>query len=142
MKYTVITSFHEEGLKQYGQRMVSTFEQHWPKDVDLVICAENCQPHAVRTNTQVYDLLALSANCRGFVERHKNNPLAHGLAGPPEVWNPKKAFRWNAVRFAYKVFSVALCADTSLAQRVQHGRNNRHTVLGTLQRKIGHRFDH
>jgi hypothetical protein len=111
MKYTVITTFHDEGLKQYGQRMIDTFEQHWPADVDLVVCAENCQPRVTRTNTRVYDLLDVSANCRAFVERHRNNPLAHGQAGPPDVWNPKKAFRWNAVRFAYKVFSVALCAN-------------------------------
>jgi hypothetical protein len=111
MKYTVITSFHEEGLKQYAQRMVNTFEQHWPSDVDLVICAENCRPQITRQNTRVYDLLDISSNCRAFVERHRNNPLAHGRAGPPDVWNPKKAFRWNAVRFAYKVFSVALCAN-------------------------------
>ena len=111
MKYTVITSFHEEGLKQYGQRMIRTFEQHWPTEVDLVVCAENCRPEVTRSNSRVYDLMQVSNNCRAFVERHRNNPLAHGQAGPPEVWNPKKAFRWNAVRFAYKVFSVALCAD-------------------------------
>jgi len=111
MKYTVITSFNEEGLKQYAQRMINTFEQYWPAEVDLVACAENCQPITVRPNSHVYNLLNVSLNCRAFVERHRNNPLAHGQAGPPEVWNPKKAFRWNAVRFAYKVFSVALCAN-------------------------------
>lgn len=111
MKYTVITSFNEDGLKQYGQRMIDTFEDKWPSEVDLVICAENCKPTATRINTKVYDLLEVSFNCRAFVERHRNNPMAHGQAGPPEVWNPKKAFRWNAVRFAYKVFSVALCAN-------------------------------
>jgi hypothetical protein len=111
MKYTVITSFHEEGLKQYGQRMIRTFERHWPTEVDLIVCAENCQPEVTRSNSLVYDLMQVSNNCRAFVERHRNNPLAHGQDGPPEVWNPKKSFRWNAVRFAYKVFSVALCAD-------------------------------
>ena len=111
MKYTVITSFHDEGLKQYGQRMVNTFESNWPAEVDLIVCAENCQPKITRPNTQVYDLLEVSANCRAFVERHRNNPLAHGQAGPSGAWDPKKAFRWNAVRFAYKVFSVALCAN-------------------------------
>ena len=109
MKYTVITSFNEEGLKQYGQRMIDTFEAHWPAEVDLIVCAENCTPVTSRSNTRVHDLLAVSANLRVFVERHRNNPKAHGLDGPPEVWNPKKAFRWNAVRFSYKVFSVALC---------------------------------
>lgn len=111
MKYTVITSFNEEGLKQYAQRMIDTFEQYWPSEVDLVTCAENCQPVTTRPNSHVYNLLNVSGNCRAFVERHRNNPLAHGQAGPPDVWNPKKAFRWNAVRFAYKVFSVALCAN-------------------------------
>ena len=111
MKYTVITSFHNEGLKQYGQRMINTFEQCWPSDVDLIVCAENCQPEVTRSNTRVFDLLDQSADCRDFVQRHQNNPLAHGQAGPPEVFNPRKAFRWNAVRFAYKVFSVALCAE-------------------------------
>ena len=110
-KYTVITSFHDQGLKQYAQRMINTFEKNWPAQVDLIVCAEYCDPLVSRPNTKVYDLLSLSNNCRTFVERHRNNPLAHGQAGPPEVWNPKKAFRWNAVRFAYKVFSVALCAN-------------------------------
>lgn len=111
MKYTVITSLHEEGLKQYGQRMIDTFEQKWPAEVDFNVCAENCHPVITRKNTHVYDLLQVSNNCRAFVERHRNNPLAHGQAGPSEVFNPAKAFRWNAVRFAYKVFSVALCAN-------------------------------
>jgi len=111
MKYTVITSFHEEGLKQYGQRMIRSFERYWPAEVDLIVCAENCQPQITRNNSRMYDLMQVSNNCRAFVERHRNNPLAHGQAGPSEVWNPRKAFRWNAVRFAYKVFSVALCAD-------------------------------
>jgi hypothetical protein len=109
MKYTVITSFNAEGLKQYGQRMIDTFEANWPAEVDLIVCAENCTPVVRRPNTQIHDLLAVSSNLRAFVERHRNNPKAHGLDGPPEVWNPKKSFRWNAVRFSYKVFSVALC---------------------------------
>jgi hypothetical protein len=111
MKYTVITTFHQPGLEQYAQRMIDTFEANWPAEVDLILCAENCQPHTTRSNTRVHDLLRVSPNLRAFVERHRNNPMAHALAGPPDIYNPKKAFRWNAVRFAYKVFSVALCAN-------------------------------
>jgi hypothetical protein len=108
MKYTVVTTFNAEGLKQYGQRMIDTFEQHWPTDVDLVVCAENCQPVVARTNTEVYDLLNLSSPLNTFIERHRNNPKAHGRDGPPGVFNPKKSFRWDAVRFAYKIYSIAL----------------------------------
>ena len=55
MKYTVITTFHDQGLKQYGQRMIDTFEQHWPAEVDLIIYAENCQPCITKSNVQVVE---------------------------------------------------------------------------------------
>ena len=109
MKYTVITSFNEEGLKQYGQRMIDTFEGNWPAEVDLIVCAENCRPRISRTNTQVLDLVKLSSALMIFTERNRNNPRAHGLAGPPDVYDPRKTFRWHAQRFAYKVYSLALC---------------------------------
>jgi hypothetical protein len=111
VKYTVVTTFNADGLKQYGQRMINAFEQHWPAEVDLVVCAENCTPQTSRPNVRVYDLLNLSSALNSFVERHKNNPLAHGLAGPPEVFDPKKSFRWNAVRFAYKIYAISLVAN-------------------------------
>lgn len=111
MRYTVITTFHQAGLEQYGQRMIDTFEQHWPADVDLIVLAENCTPRTTRPNTRVVDLLEASPDLRAFVKRHENNPLAHGKAGPPDVFNPKKQFRWDAVRFCYKVFAKSVAAD-------------------------------
>ena len=30
-RYTVITTFNQQGLDKYGQRMISTFEQFWAK---------------------------------------------------------------------------------------------------------------
>ena len=112
MKYTVITTFNQAGLKQYGQRMISTFEQYWPAEVDLVVYAENCKPTVSRANTCVTDLLSDSADLQQFIERHQNNPLAHGQSTSDRQVDPKKQFRWDAARFAYKVFSVALAAAT------------------------------
>ena len=112
MKYTVITTFNQAGLKQYGQRMISTFEQYWPAEVDLVVYAENCKPTVSRANTCVTDLLSDSAELRQFIERHQNNPLAHGQSTSDRQIDPKKQFRWDAVRFAYKVFSIALATAT------------------------------
>lgn len=116
VKYTVITTFNQTGLDTYGQRMIDTFEQYWPDHVDLKICAENCRPQTTRSNTEVIDLLTSSADLTSFLQRHRDNDMAHGRAGPPDVFNPKKQFRWDAVRFSYKVFSVALCAS-----RIQQG---------------------
>jgi hypothetical protein len=111
MKYTVVTTFNANGLDQYGQRMIDTVEQRWPAEVDFVVCAENCQPKITRPNTKIHNLLRLSTPLNTFIERHRNNPMAHGLAGPPDVFNPKKSFRWNAVRFAFKIYSIALVAN-------------------------------
>jgi len=111
MKYTVITTFHQAGLEQYGQRMIDTFEQFWPAEVDLIVLAENCTPRTSRPNTKVVDILAASPDLRAFVERHENNPFAHGQDGPPDVFHPKKQFRWDAVRFCYKVYAKSVAAS-------------------------------
>ena len=49
-QYTVITTFSQAGLDKYGQRMISTFEKHWPQEVDLVVYTEKCHPVIVNTN--------------------------------------------------------------------------------------------
>jgi hypothetical protein len=111
MKYTVVTTFNADGLKQYGQRMIDSFEKFWPDQVDLVVCKENCEPRITKSNVKVYDLLQLSSPLNAFIQRHRNNPLAHGLAGPPEVFDIRKNFRWNAVRFSYKIYAISLVAN-------------------------------
>jgi hypothetical protein len=108
VKYTVITTFNQAGLDTYGQRMIDSFEQYWPNHVDLIIYAENCRPRIKRSNTTVVDILQASSACRSFVERHRNNPEANGGSGPhnQHLWSEKKQFKWQAVRFCYKVFAV------------------------------------
>jgi hypothetical protein len=108
VKYTVITTFNQAGLDTYGQRMIDTFEQYWPASVDLIIYAENCQPRTSRGNTKVLDIFQASESCRSFVNRHQNNPEANGGKGPhnQHLWSEKKQFKWQAVRFCYKVFAV------------------------------------
>lgn len=114
MTYTVITTFHQAGLEKYGQRMVDSFEQNWPAEVSLRVYAENCQPRVTRPSSQVIDLLSISSDCRDFVERHRDNPEAHGGQGPhnAEIWTERKNFKWQAVRFCYKVFSLQHAART------------------------------
>ena len=113
-KYTVITTFNQQGLELYGQRMIDSFERFWPDDVDLVVYTENCQPKVNKPNVHLVDLLAHSKECKRFVKRHRNNPRAHGNPNPGVTDDiaRKKAFRWQAVRFCYKVFSIHLAANT------------------------------
>jgi hypothetical protein len=108
MKYTVITTFHQPGLEQYGQRMIDTFEANWPAEVDLVVYTENCNPTFGRANSRAVDIFTASPECVKFVERHRNNPEANGGRGPhnDHIFSEKKAFKWQGVRFCYKVFAV------------------------------------
>lgn len=105
MKYTVITTFHPAGLKQYGQTMISSFEKYWPTSVDLIAYAENCNPAVDRT--QVIDLLSACPDLVAFKEKHKDNPVANGTV-MKETGLPYKDnnFKWDAVRFSHKVFAV------------------------------------
>lgn len=111
MKYTVITTFHPAGMRQYGQTMIDTFERHWPESVDLVVYAENCQPRVTRT--QVVDLNSTCPDLVNFKNRHKNNSVAHGMimkdTGLPFKDNQ---FKWDAVRFSHKVFAVIHACET------------------------------
>ena len=65
-KIRVISSFNKKGLNSYGQRMIDTFSSNWPKDIELVIYAENCNPSIsqhkrritiIDQNKEVEDLL-------------------------------------------------------------------------------------
>ena len=107
-RYTVITTFNQAGLDKYGQHMINTFEQHWPTDVDLVVYTENCEPIISKTNVRKVDLLANSKHCKRFVKRHKDNPEANGGLGPhnQHKWRKDKHFKWQGLRFSYKVFSI------------------------------------
>lgn len=107
MKYTVITTFHEAGLKQYGQKMIDAFDQHWPKDIDLIVYAENCQPHAPSDRVKIVDLLAVSPDLVNFKNKHQNNPVANGtVAKDTGVPFKDNQFKWDAVRFSHKVYAV------------------------------------
>jgi len=107
-RYTVITTFHQAGLDKYGQRMISTFEQYWPADVDLVVYTEKCEPQITKPNVRTVELLEASEHCKNFFARHKDNPEANGKQGPHNQgrWSPKKHFKWQGLRFSYKVFSI------------------------------------
>lgn len=113
MKYTVVTTFHEAGLKQYGQRMIDAFDQYWPHEVNLLVYAENCKPITGSHRVQVMDLLALSPDLVRFKNKHANNPLANGTTPKIIPKNLKdNTFKWDAVRFSHKVFAVIHACKT------------------------------
>lgn len=113
MKYTVITTFNQAGLDLYGHTMLASFDQYWPRDVDLYVYTENCQIVVPSHRVKVLDLLGSSPDLVMFKQRHADNPVANGtVAKDTNLPFKDNAFKWNAVRFSHKVFAVIHACQT------------------------------
>jgi hypothetical protein len=106
---TVITTFHKPGMILYGQRFIDSFADKVDKKIKLVVYAEDCLP----TNPDQDQISILNAKevlpkLSKFKEKWKDIPKANGKCPWPEK-RPKdfhKEFKWDAVRFANKVYAV------------------------------------
>lgn len=114
MKIAVVTTFHEEGLKKYAQRMIDTFSKNWPKDVQLYVYAEKCLPNIpdhdqikLKDLDSVHELVS-------FKQQWKDVPKANGDVSTDPIRSKRKdagkGFKWDAVRFAHKVYAIFDCA--------------------------------
>ncbi len=101
---TVVTSFHAEGYRAYGQRFLATFEEHWPRNVRLKVYAENVDVAAHSTRVEVIPLLEAVPALRRFRDLHQSADHAHGL------FNGTYDYRYDAVKFANKAFALAHAA--------------------------------
>lgn len=117
MKYTVITTFNLPGYNQYGQRMIQSFLESWPKSVTLKVYAENCADLiAPADNLQVFDLEQTCDKLVKFKHRWRGVPKANGDVSNDPVRSKRtdagKGFKWDAVRFSHKVYAIFHAAKT------------------------------
>ena len=115
MKISVVTTFHKKGYETYGRRMIETFLKNWPSNITLHVYGEDCEISERADNLKIYDLHQSSPELIAFKEKWKHVPKANGhQAIPPIIPNAKKqagiGFKWDAVRFSHKVYSIFHCA--------------------------------
>ena len=114
MKYTVITTFNADGYAKYGQRMIQTFLQTWP--VNLIVYAEGCSVQETAPNLEVRDI-AIVDNLTAFKQQWQKIPQANGDVSADPVRSKRKdsgkGFKWDAVRFSHKVYSIFHCAKNT-----------------------------
>ncbi len=117
MKYAVVTTFHDEGLRKYAQKMIDSYCQTWPSEVILHLYPEKCNP-AIRDHSRVTltDLDSVQ-ELTNFKNKWKGVPKANGDVSKDPVRSKRrdsgKGFKWDAVRFAHKVYSIFHCAKTT-----------------------------
>lgn len=113
MQYSVVTTFHEAGLKTYAQRMIDTFAENWPKDVKLYTYAEKCLPRIPDQSHIILKDLDSVPELTAFKSRWKTVPKANGDVSNDPVRSKRKdagkGFKWDAVRFAHKVYAIFDC---------------------------------
>jgi len=116
MKYTVVSTFNADGYEKYGQRMIETFLKNWPADVSLVIYPEGCTITETAPNLVVRDISVVDA-LTVFKDAWRDVPKANGDVSTDPVRSRRrdagKGFKWDAVRFAHKVYSIFHCAKNT-----------------------------
>ena len=108
---TVVTTFHQPGLDKYGQRFLDSFADKVDSQIKLLVYAEDCFP-AITERSQIIEYQATRElpKLNKFKKRWKDVPKANGIppadikARRPRDWH--KEFKWNAIRFANKVYAV------------------------------------
>lgn len=114
MKIAVVTTFNDKGLKKYGQRMINTFIQNWPKEITLHVYPEECNPQVPDHSRMTLKRLEEVPELQAFKEKWKNVPKANGDVTDDPVRSRRKdagkGFKWDAIRFAHKVYAIFHCA--------------------------------
>ena len=117
MKYAVVTTFHNNGLKEYAQRMIDGYCQNWPKEITLHIYPEKCNPAIKDHNHVTLTDLDSVQELTNFKNKWKDVPKANGDVSRDPVRSKRKdagkGFKWNAVRFAHKVYAITDYARTT-----------------------------
>lgn len=119
MDYTIVTTFNQSGYDQYASRMIDTWLENWPTTVTLKVYAEDCTVHQRAPNLEIHDLAAASPELGRFKHQWRGVPRANGdVSDDPRRSRRKdsgKGFKWDAVRFAHKVYAIF-----AAARAVQH----------------------
>jgi hypothetical protein len=106
---TVVTTFHQKGLDLYAQRFLDSFAERVDKKIKMIVYAEDCKP--VNPDPEQITILDSHTALSKLVEfktRWRDIPKANGVCPFPER-RPRdhhKGFKWDAVRFANKVYAV------------------------------------
>ena len=114
MKYAVVTTFNDAGRAKYGQKMIDSFCEKWPEEVTLHIYPELCNPAIRNHNHVTLKRLEEVEELMKFKEKWKNVPKANGDVSADPIRSRRKdagkGFKWDAVRFAHKVYAIFHCA--------------------------------
>ncbi len=94
--------------------MIDTFIKNWPAEVTLHLYPEECNPQVPDHSRITLKRLEEVPELMAFKEKWKNVPKANGDVSNDPVRSKRrdagKGFKWDAIRFAHKVYAIFHCA--------------------------------
>ena len=116
-KFLFVTTFNQKGLHDYAQRFINSFSKQVDKNIELWAYAERCNPNIPNNDKRIriLDLERESSKLVEFKKKWGNVPHANGdisnFGKYAQRSDAKKGFKWNAVRFSHKVYSIFRAAE-------------------------------
>jgi hypothetical protein len=104
MKIAIVTTFNENGFETYGERMVKSFNERLPAEVDILVFTEGFTLETDKPRVKIYDLPSESPELVNLKARWKDVPKANGYQTNDTSGKPD--FKYDAVRFSHKVFAI------------------------------------
>ena len=78
LNVTCVTTFHEPGLKQYGQRFIDSFSKQVDPKIKLIVYAEKCHPISNDPRIEIRDADNTLPDLQTFKRTWKDVPKANG----------------------------------------------------------------
>ena len=94
----VLTTFHKAGWEQYGKRMVKTFLEYWPAEIKLHLYCENVTTGLQDPRIIEHNIFDACPQIKHYLTQN-NNDFNNGIR------NGKRDFKYDAIKFCYKVFA-------------------------------------
>jgi len=101
MKIHCVTTFSNDGYKQYAHRMLDSWIEHWPSDITLHVYHDMPAPQWNKLYPRYVKMWAFNnKELESFKARNKNNPS-------------------DGIKFSHKVFAFGDCCDKHINLKEQ-----------------------
>jgi hypothetical protein len=134
MKIVVATTFGAKSYDEYASKLIDTFVEYWPKDVDLKVYYDEVPVGGWRTKAPNVEYIPLNmSDLEAFKLRNRNHIL-----------QSSSNFLLDAIRFSHKVFAyvdAALTPGVDIAiwldgDVITHTKVTREAILSWLNGKM------
>jgi hypothetical protein len=118
---TFITSFNEKLYNSYGKKFIQSWKEHAQQDVKLIVCFEGEISDEIIRHTQD-NLTIIGINTQKqsiFFNKFGRLNEARGIRLAKNPLDPKTLnfnynYRFDAIRFSFKIFSFVKCMELNL----------------------------